>query len=1162
MKKLLLVLFISLTLTIAITAAEVKLDSTVVYLTSPEFSMPLRVNSVNNLYGAAFDLGYDTNLLEIQDVDNDSSNGINPEVVEGTILNQGGIDSTILISGLEDKKEGKLIVGIVRDETTGVNINIEDILLSIGFRAKNTGVTNLIFDSAVLKDSYNSTIDASWISGNVIIYSSPADIETTPSNYDLVLGQALDTSQILLIKNKGGEPLRFTITDSADWLTENITSGTISKEDSTLINLNLTTSLLPPGIHTAQLEINSNDSDNSLVTIPISLLINNPPEANFSNIPNPLKTGYGKVEVSIFVSDFNGDINRLKVEYSPDGLNWNRAELEQVNANYGTPVLNNQNEYQISNIKTDSGVNNITFYWRSMNDLSGIEDATVYLRISTNDGWINGKIIVSSAFEIDNLSPLSTVTNPWNGEVIVDSEVPIDGIASDSGSGIERIEVSTDGGSTWVYAQGTTSWSYEWTPSGDKQYTVMSRATDKAGNEEIPGIGINVTIFCRRPSNVTASGRQLLINSEPFTVKAVDYSPVPVGIDPEESAPYGDYFKAEYKNIYERDLALLRQMGANAIHVWNLDSTSNHLEFLDKAYNGGVNPIYIIAGYRIKPGLNIDLDSTDNVREEIKSGFKTMIKMHENHPAVLMWSIGNDLNAEWKYGAKPDALFSLIDEMAEVAHIEEGESYHPVTTPLFDSNLINVIGAYDNSLPNLDVWGAGVYRGGTFGSLFSDYETVSSKPFMILGYGIDTYDNVNKNEYENIGPAYQAENIKALWNEIKANSSVCIGGSIRTYSDEWWKGKYSTDTTYTDNDPGYHGTTGHSESSSPDGYLNEEWCGIMRVRDNGLNPDIMEPRFVYYMLESLWGNGILDEKVSIPCKPEGEINGIAGETYIYTTKDASSSKGHNILYKFQFGDGTYSDWGDGTAVQKTWFLPDKYLVKAQTKCENHDIISGESIGLLVNISQGMPSVSLTANPVSGNVPLTVNFKTDVEVSDGRSIVSYEWDFDGDYYYDTITLDSTASYTYNASGTYNAKVKVTDDKGAAGECGIVITAEEIKQTIIIYGSGYNYLSQSFRAGLSLNIDSLTLGTGWLKYYYTLNRLSLVSTTITEISVNNNIVTIKGIGTVNGGGGYSWTAIISDSNPDSMGIEILKPDGSLYFKANSQQIINGDYKLSVQ
>jgi hypothetical protein len=81
--------------------------------------------------------------------------------------------------------------------------------------------------------------------------------------------------------------------------------------------------------------------------------------------------------------------------------------------------------------------------------------------------------------------------------------------------------------------------------------------------------------------------------------------------------------------------------------------------------------------------------------------------------------------------------------MAAEAHTEEGANRHPVTTALMDINLISTIAAYNASIPSLDVWGANVFRGKTFGSLFSDYEAVSGKPLIVLEYGIDAYDNGN-----------------------------------------------------------------------------------------------------------------------------------------------------------------------------------------------------------------------------------------------------------------------------------------------------------------------------------------------------------------------------------------------------------------------------------
>lgn len=128
---------------------------------------------------------------------------------------------------------------------------------------------------------------------------------------------------------------------------------------------------------------------------------------------------------------------------------------------------------------------------------------------------------------------------------------------------------------------------------------------------------------------------------------------------------------------------------------------------------------------------------------------------------------------------------------------------------------------------------------------------------VILEFGIDAFDNQHNDEYENVGLPYQAIYAEALWKEIKANSDVCIGSTIMVYSDEWWKGKYSTDAGCPDHNPSVHSTCGYVTGSHPDGYANEEWWGVMRTVDNGSGTDIMEPREVYHTLQYLW-KGIAD----------------------------------------------------------------------------------------------------------------------------------------------------------------------------------------------------------------------------------------------------------------------------------------------------------------
>lgn len=76
---------------------------------------------------------------------------------------------------------------------------------------------------------------------------------------------------------------------------------------------------------------------------------------------------------------------------------------------------------------------------------------------------------------------------------------------------------------------------------------------------------------------------------------------------------------------------------------------------------------------------------------------------------------------------------------------------------------------------------------------------------------------------------------------------------------------------------------------------------------------------------------------------------------------------------------------------------------------------------------GSPSVSANASPVSGVGPLTVNF--DGSATDDGSIVSWQWDFEGDGTYDySSTTSPAAAHTYNDAGVYVAALKATDDDG--------------------------------------------------------------------------------------------------------------------------------------
>ncbi len=350
------------------------------------------------------------------------------------------------------------------------------------------------------------------------------------------------------------------------------------------------------------------------------------------------------------------------------------------------------------------------------------------------------------------------------------------------------------------------------------------------------------------PTSVIVQGRQLLVGGKPFIIRAVGYSPVPICADTTSD----DYLSAANHAIYERDLPLLRQMGANTVRLWGWNNAVSHQGFLDTAWNGGCHPIYVIVSFWMGPGTYADL-CDPATRARARANFRSMVASVKHHPAVLMWCIGNELNASWMYGAHP-CMFSLLNEMAAEARSEEGATCHPVTTALADSNLISTITAY-NSSTSLDLWGANVYRGSTFGNLFSTYQLATDRPLVILEYGIDAYDNVRGREYEDLQASWEV----SLWKDIEAHASVCVGGSIMAYSDEWWKGSSVGEPAgCPEYDACAQRPCGYSTGSHPDGFSNEEWWGIMRTSDNGTGPDLMEPRTAYFALQSLWLDPDLD----------------------------------------------------------------------------------------------------------------------------------------------------------------------------------------------------------------------------------------------------------------------------------------------------------------
>ena len=122
--------------------------------------------------------------------------------------------------------------------------------------------------------------------------------------------------------------------------------------------------------------------------------------------------------------------------------------------------------------------------------------------------------------------PSSTITSPSTGATLaVGQAVTVAGTASDTAGMVGGVEVSTDGGTTWLPAQGRDTWTYNWTPSSAGSVTLKTRAVDDSGNLETPSAGTTVTVAGQTcPCSIWSN------STTPATVSDPDTAAVELGV--------------------------------------------------------------------------------------------------------------------------------------------------------------------------------------------------------------------------------------------------------------------------------------------------------------------------------------------------------------------------------------------------------------------------------------------------------------------------------------------------------------------------------------------------------------------------------------------------------------------------------------------------------
>ena len=209
----------------------------------------------------------------------------------------------------------------------------------------------------------------------------------------------------------------------------------------------------------------------------------------------------------------------------------------------------------------------------------------------------------------------------------------------------------------------------------------------------------------------------LEVNGKPFYIKGA-------GVGVMTGAGGEDYLK------------MARELGANAVRTWGTDQGTQ--EYFDIALKYG---LMVDAGIWInfaKKGSEYTYIGDNEYKQKKRQEITDYVNKFKNHPALLMWNIGNEAIFFTKDEEERIALAKFLEEMAQLVHKLDPD--HPVIYTSADTAALPYIQKY---VPCLDIFGMNIY--GSIRISHSKWDKAELNiPYCVTEYGPHGPWDVNK----------------------------------------------------------------------------------------------------------------------------------------------------------------------------------------------------------------------------------------------------------------------------------------------------------------------------------------------------------------------------------------------------------------------------------
>ena len=230
-------------------------------------------------------------------------------------------------------------------------------------------------------------------------------------------------------------------------------------------------------------------------------------------------------------------------------------------------------------------------------------------------------------------------------------------------------------------------------------------------------------------------------------------------------------------------LDLLAASGANSIRTWGADSLG---PLLDRAHRLGLT---VTVGF----WLGHERHGFDYAnREQVAAQYERVregILRYKDHPAVLAWAIGNEMEG-FADGGNP-AIWAAVESLAVLAHRLDPD--HPTMTVTADIGGSRV-DAVHRLCPDIDIMGINSYGGAP--SLPERYRKAGgTKPYVVTEFGPPGTWEVGRNAWgavEELSSTRKADSYRDTYARLAADSAACLG----SYAFTWGAKQEATATWY------------------------------------------------------------------------------------------------------------------------------------------------------------------------------------------------------------------------------------------------------------------------------------------------------------------------------------------------------------------------------